>query len=337
VELALFMNTHGVGGTIDGQWTLQHISVEEMRVLDLARRAETLGFHSLWFSDHVLMVRETVSQHLASDPVTGKRAYPKKPNMLDGAVTMGAVAACTSRIKLASSVLVAPYRHPLSDARQFATVDALSGGRFILGVGAGWMREEFDALGIRYDDRVAMTEECIEIYKRAWRDDVVEFDGEFYRFANVSMDPKPRRVPPIVFGGVSPLAGRITARSCDGFYPTFVDPLATPDRYRDVQDQIRREAQRVGRTEGDIAMLAVVSARIDRADPVSPGMCKGSPARIIDDLGSLANEGFSLAVMHIDCRTGTASEHRDQIEMLADEVLPAARDITAAGEWRRSL
>ena len=111
--------------------------------------------------------------------------------MLDAAVVMGAVAASTSEIKLGTSVLVAPYRHPLSDARQFATVDVLAAGRLLFGVGAGWMAEEFEALGIEFAERGKRTVECIEIYKRCWSDDFVSFDGDYYSFNDISMDPKP--------------------------------------------------------------------------------------------------------------------------------------------------
>jgi alkanesulfonate monooxygenase SsuD/methylene tetrahydromethanopterin reductase-like flavin-dependent oxidoreductase (luciferase family) len=111
--------------------------------------------------------------------------------MLDAAVVMGAVATVTTTLKLGTSVLISPYRGPLNDVRQFATVDVLSGGRLILGVGAGWMVEEFEALGLEPRERGPRTVEAIEIYKRAWTDRDVSFDGEYYQFSNISMDPKP--------------------------------------------------------------------------------------------------------------------------------------------------
>jgi probable F420-dependent oxidoreductase len=169
--------------------------------------------------------------------------------MLDAAVTMGAVAASTNTLKLGTSVLIVPYRNPLSDARQFATVDALSNGRLILGVGAGWMKEEFDALGLSYAERGAMANECIEIFKRSWTTEVVDFHGRFYNFDSVSMDPKPVKKPrpPIIFGGVVPAGARRAARYCDGFYPIFLDPQAEPKRFAPLLDEIRREAGRLGR------------------------------------------------------------------------------------------
>src|SRR5262249_10538566 len=99
--------------------------------------------------------------------------YEPRHEMLDGAVVMGAVAAATSRLRLGTSVLIAPYRGPLNDARQLATIDVLSGGRLIAGVGAGWLAEEFNALGIPFAERAGRTDEAIEIYKRAWCDEIV--------------------------------------------------------------------------------------------------------------------------------------------------------------------
>ena len=105
----------------------------------------------MWFPDHVCMPSETSSAHIANQ--TGARSYSARQAMLDAAVVMGAVAVATSELKLGTSVLVAPDRQPLSDARQFATVDILSGGRLLFGVGAVWMEEECEALGINFAER----------------------------------------------------------------------------------------------------------------------------------------------------------------------------------------
>lgn len=339
MELGLFMNTHGVSGLVDGQLRLQEVPADQMRPLDVARRAEDLGFHSLWFSDHVTMTVTSQSKHTAADPVTGKRAYPPRPNMLDCLVTMGAVAAVTSRVKLAPSVLVSPYRHPLSDARQLVTVDAISGGRLVVGVGVGWLREEFDALGVPYEHRRAMTEECIEVYRRCWEDDVVSFAGEHYRFEGVSMDPKPRRRPPIVFGGVTELAARITARRCDGFFPTFTDPLAAADRYDRALEVLAEELAVVGRDPSEICLAAVVTARV--LPPGRPAearqLAKGTAEEVVADMADLARRGFSHLVLHLDCRSGTMEEFWEQLDLIGKEVLPAVAEVAPTGPWGMAL
>ena len=250
MQLGFFMNTHGLGIRDDDDWWLQPIPAEEMVPLEIARIGEEGGFHSLWFSDHVAMPPQSVPIAYAN-PASGKRHYPARPVMMDGAAVMGAVAATTQRIKMAPSVLIAPYRPPMHDARQFSTIDHLSNGRLIMGVGAGWCREEFDGLGLRFEDRVAMTEECIEIYKRAWdhEGELVTFKGKHYSFENLSMDPKPvqRPHPPIIYGGTTPLGARVAARSCDGLYPMFPSPRAQPQDKDDLLEIIRREADQNGR------------------------------------------------------------------------------------------
>src|SRR5580658_6499575 len=111
------MPTHGLLSRQGADIFIQKIAADDLPLIKFAERAEALGYHSLWFPDHVLMPRESESAHLVN-PESGRNAYPERPNMFDGAVTMGAVIARTSRIKVAPSVLISPYRHPLSDARQ---------------------------------------------------------------------------------------------------------------------------------------------------------------------------------------------------------------------------
>ena len=163
MEIGIYMDTHGVGirgreGMVAGIHSRRRDAPGRVRQL-----AES-GYHSLWFPDHVTLPLRTTNVHSP----TGRRHYPEKLDMLDAQVTMGAVAAATTTIKLATSVLIAPYRPPLSDARQFATNDLLSNGRVIAGVGGGWALEEFQALDLPYEKRSKMAEECIEIYKRSW-------------------------------------------------------------------------------------------------------------------------------------------------------------------------
>ena len=164
MKVGLYANTHGIGYRDDVNNYTRSVPGELLKPVEVAQCAERSGFHSMWFPDHVCMPSETSSAHIANQ--TGARTYSSRHEMLDAAVVMGAVAASTSEIKLGTSVLVAPYRHPLSDARQFATVDVLAAGRLLFGVGAGWMAEEFEALGIGFAERGKRTVECIEIYKR---------------------------------------------------------------------------------------------------------------------------------------------------------------------------
>jgi len=343
VDIGLFMNTHGLGIRDDYDWWLQPIPADEMRPVEIVQLAERLGFHSVWFSDHVAMPPTSFPIRYAN-PETQKRHYPPRPNMLDGAVVMGAVATNTTRIKMAPSVLIAPYRQPLSDARQFATVDVLSKGRLIMGVGVGWCREEFEALGVPFEERGPWTEECIEIYKRAWTQEMVGFHGRFFSFENLSVDPKPvqKPRPPIIYGGVTKAGARRAIRFADGLYPILLAPNSEPDQYSALQDEIRREAEKMGRDLSEFAMLGCVSAYITDADHPEAQrkprrICAGTAEQILLDLERFADAGYSLMNMHFDCPSVKVEELQEQIERFGKEVIPLAKNIKAKGEWKKDL
>ncbi len=340
MQIGSCMNTHGVVFRSETEFWVENLAADDMRPIEFAQRAERLGYHSLWFPDHVTLPLQTTDVHFAN-PESGKRHYVERPEMLDALVTMGAVAGATSTIKLATSVLISPYRPPLHDARQFATVDRLSNGRLIAGVGAGWAKEEFDALHLNYAKRGEMTDECIQVYKTAWQDETPNFDGEFYSFHDITMDPKPvqKPRPPIVFGGMSKAGARRAARLCDGFYPIFMHPGARPHELDHFQDEIRREAQRIGRDLSDFMMIGQVAARItDANDPhlqrkVRP-ICEGTPEMILSDLQEFAEAGYSLMVVHQDCQTSTAEELFERTEQFGREIIPLAKDFKPGGEWK---
>jgi probable F420-dependent oxidoreductase len=337
MDIGLYGTTHGVGYRDDVNFFLRSVPAEQMRPVKVAQLAERAGFHSMWFGDHVCMPLASSSARVAN--ASGQRAYESRHNMLDVVVTMSAIAAGTSTLKLGPSVLIAPYRNPLSDARQFATFDLLSGGRLIFGVGAGWMKEEFDALGLTFGERGPMTNECIEIYKRAWTMDVVEFHGRYYNFERLSMDPKPAQKPrpPIIFGGVVPAGARRAARLCDGFYPIFLDTYADPARYAELQDEIRRGLESRRRDLSKFHMMAVASARItgpgDRLASLNrrPTLT-GTAEQVLSDLQRFADQGYWLVVIIFDAM-GRVEELEEQIQRFGEEVIPAAHAIKAKGEW----
>ncbi|MGD9751702.1 MAG: TIGR03619 family F420-dependent LLM class oxidoreductase [Acidimicrobiia bacterium] len=348
MQIGLYAHTHGLGYREGVDNRTASTPAATLQPAAVAADAERSGFHSMWFPDHVCMPMQTGSAHVAN--VTGKRSYQPRHDLLDAAVVMGAVATVTTTLKLGTSVLVAPYRGPLQDIRQFTTVDVLSNGRLLLGVGEGWMAEEFTALGIDPAEKGRRTVECIEIYKRCWLDDVVSFDGEFHRFAELSMDPKPvqRPHPPIIYGGVSPLGARRAARRCDGFYPLFLDPFAEPARYRSHQDEIRRVLDEIGRDPATFTMMGAATVHLTDRDGSGDGaagrspdgrrmICTGRPADVVEDLARFAAEGYSLLVLKVVCPSGDVSELRDTIARIGEEVIPAAAGLVPAGGWQPSL
>ena len=172
-------------------------------IVSLGTRAEALGFDSLWVADQVVVP----SRLEPSYPYGTTRHYDIEgnQNFFEALTVLTYLAGRTSRVQLGTSVLVAPYRQPLLVAKQWATLDALSGGRTILGVGAGFMREQFEALGVdTFDRRGAATDEAIRLFRAAWAPGAeVSFAGEVYRFPPLRFLPKPARPggPPIWVGG----------------------------------------------------------------------------------------------------------------------------------------
>ena len=342
MHVALYAHTHGLGYREGVDNRTRSVSATSLQPTAVALDAEAAGFHSMWFPDHVCMPLETASAHVANS--SGKRSYAPHHEMLDAAVVMGAVATVTTTLKLGTSVLISPYRGPLNDARQFATVDVLSEGRLVLGVGAGWMVEEFEALGLEPRERGARTVEAIEIYKRAWTDRDVEFDGQHYRFSNISMEPKPVQDPrpPIIYGGVTELGARRAARYCDGYYPIFLDTYADPARWDSQQDIIRAELDEQGRDPSTFTMMGAATFHLtDEEQTIGAEgrlpICTGSPDQILEDLARFAEAGYSMVVAKIICPSGEVSELRENIARIGADIIPAARSIQPSGGWQPEL
>ncbi|MEL7208848.1 MAG: TIGR03619 family F420-dependent LLM class oxidoreductase [Actinomycetota bacterium] len=342
MQIALYAHTHGLGYREGEDNRTRSVPATSLQPAAVAVDAEAAGFHSMWFPDHVCMPLATGSAHVAN--TSGTRSYAPHHEMLDAAVVMGAVATVTSTLKLGTSVLISPYRGPLNDVRQFTTVDVLSEGRLLLGVGAGWVREEFEALGLEPGERGARTVEAIEIYKRAWTERDVSFDGRHYQFSAVSMDPKPVQQPrpPIIYGGVSELGARRSARHCDGFYPLFLDPYAEPGRYDAHQSLIRAELDTLGRDPATFTMMGAATVHLTTDDQAAgtegrQRICTGSPDRILTDLARFADAGYSMIVAKIVCPSGEVAELRDHIARIGAEIIPAARELTPTGGWQPSL
>jgi probable F420-dependent oxidoreductase len=331
VDVGLTMSTHGLLTRDDRDFFLRKLEPDEMRPLELARLAERAGYHSVWLSDHVCMGRDAGTRHTANE--SGTRAYPERPVMLDVVATLGALAAATERIRLAPSVLIAPYRHPLTVAHQFATLDVLSGGRLIMTAGSGWDPEEFAAVGADFEHRGAVTEECIEIWKHAWTEPWLDWHGRFYEIEDVSLEPKPvqKPHPPIVFGAVTEVGARRAARTCDGLYPMFLDAYADPGRFDHLRDVVRREADRAGRDLSGFRFYAFASGGLTEA-PADGGRrtLTGSAEQVLGDLQRFADHGYSHVTMHFDVPSGTIGELFEIVERFADEVLPAARELEEA-------
>ena len=218
----------------------------------LAREAERAGIESLWTVEHVAVPVGYQSRYPYSP--TGKMPGPESAPIPDPVLPLVFAAAVTERIRLGTGVLILPQRHPLYVAKEFATLDALSGGRAMLGIGIGWLAEEFAALGIPFEERAGRTREAVSAIRQLWRDGAHPFEGKYYRWGALESNPKPVQKPgvPIVVGGHSEIAARRAARYGDGFFPAVADPKQLEALLAIMHD----ECKRVGRKPSEIEITA---------------------------------------------------------------------------------
>lgn len=188
-----------------------------------ARHAEDAGIESLWAVEHVVVPSGYTSAYPYSPD--GRMPAADDLDIADPLAWLTFVAAVTSRIKIATGILIAPQRNPVVLAKECATIDVLSGGRLILGVGIGWLREEFDALGISFDDRAARTDDTVAALRALWAPGASTYEGAFASFRDVHANPKPvHGTIPIVIGGTTDAAARRAGRIGDGFFPWMTPP-----------------------------------------------------------------------------------------------------------------
>lgn len=193
--------------------------VDPARAVELVQAAEETGFESAWTVEHVVIPKGYQSAY----PYTTDGRLPGGEGdfiLPDPQIWMAYVAARTTRIKLATGILILPQHNPVICAKQVATLDYMSGGRVLLGIGVGWLKEEFEALGVPFADRGARTEEYMHALRALWSMDVPTYEGKFVSFRNAYMRPKPTNgTVPIIIGGHSKAAARRAGRMADGFFP----------------------------------------------------------------------------------------------------------------------
>lgn len=238
----------------------------------LARTAESVGFESLWTVEHVAVPVGYASQYPYSKD--GRMPGPEDSPIPDPLVWLGFAAAVTKTIRLATGILILPQRHPIYTAKAFATLDTLSAGRAIAGIGIGWLEEEFKALGIPFSERAPRTEECVLALRHLWSADPKPFEGRFYRWNAIESNPKPVQPGgvPIVVGGHVEGAARRAARIGDGFFPAAGD---LPGLFEALRDECRK----IGRSPDEIELTT------------------GGALRSLDDVKRLEDLGVSRIVV----------------------------------------
>jgi probable F420-dependent oxidoreductase len=267
----------------------------------VASAADACGFATLWAGEHVVMVDRSASRYPYSDD--GAIAVAAQADWLDPMIALSFAAAASSRIGVATGVLLLPEHNPVLVAKRSASLDRLSGGRLTLGVGIGWSREEFAALGVPFERRAARTAEYVAAMRTVWRDDVASFDGEFVGFEAIRVNPKPvrdRRIP-IVLGGNSDAALQRAVAWGDGWYGFNLDGVAA---VRERLDTLERLCAESGRDRAGLRVsVALHGPRVG-------------------DIGALAELGVDEMVL-VEAPPDHPREATDWVSGLADQWMGA--------------
>jgi probable F420-dependent oxidoreductase len=288
------------------------------RFEQLAARAEALGLDSVWVSDHVVMPTEWSSVYPYGPP--GTFTLESSRNYFEPLITMAWIAGATQRVRFGVSVLVVPYRNPVLAAKQLATLDALSGGRLVLGIGVGWLQEEFEALGQPYfRERGALTDEYIRLYRALWSGEPTEFQGRFYQLRPVQALPRPAQQPgpPVWVGGHSARALRRTVELGDAWAAIRI----SAEDFKRGGERLRELAAERGRPAPELTTRCNLSL-----GPSSPGandyeLFTGDPGAAAATLDRYAAAGCAEVVFDLFPRDSTDGM-LESIERFDREIRP---------------
>jgi len=304
-------------------------------IATIVRRAEELGFAHLSVSDHVVVPRSITSPY----PYSASGAWPGAASgaCLEQFTLLAWLAGISSKPRLITAVAVIPYRGAVHTAKIAATIDVLSNGRVVVGVGAGWMKEEFEAVDApAFEERGRVTDEYLQAFKLLWTEDDPRLEGRHVRLANIVFQPKPvqKPHPPIWVGGESPAALRRTARYGDTWFPIGNNPrypLDTIPRFTEGVRQLHQVAEQQGRDPKSIG-LAFYANWFDENKTVSVDtgerhLLTGGPARIAEDIDALGALGVRDLVLTL--ARDTLERTFASMEHFADEIRPLTKGGTA--------
>jgi probable F420-dependent oxidoreductase len=291
----------------------------------IAERAEALGFDALWTADHLVL------------PIESSSFYPYLPGMqvrpdarhafIDPLIALAGIAARTSRIRLGVSVYLAALRHPIVAAKLVASLDQMSGGRVVLGVGAGWVPEEYETLGIEFSQRGKLLDEHLEAMRALWSQDHPHYQGKRYRFDNIGFEPKPvRGHVPIWIGGNSRAARRRAARLGDGWH---VIDVPIPELRAGIAelDRLCRESNRrlEDLTISMRAQILLTDAHVPPEQRIAP--LTGPLDEVLADLRTLREIGVGHVALWPAAREPDLDAYLEHMERIAANIAaPLAAD-----------
>jgi probable F420-dependent oxidoreductase len=293
-----------------GVWipNCRHLATPDI-IRGTAVQAEQLGYDSVWVSDHVVVPHANVVNF-------GETVY-------DPLVTLGVVAGATRRVQLGTTVLIVPYRNAVVTAKMVSSLDALSGGRVVLGIGAGWVAAESAMLGVPFAERGPMTDEHLRAMQELWTASAPSFSGKYTQFSGLTFEPKPvqKPHPPIWVGGHSRAALRRTVELGTAWHPINRPPA----ELRAGQAELARLCQARGRAtppaltlRNDIRVLR--SGQSVPASAHAGRVLAGEPAALVDQIGELAGCGVEHLVLEFLAADGR--ELHEQLTSFAERVRP---------------
>lgn len=275
-------------------------------ILEIAKAAEELGFDSIWVSDHIVIPKSHRGfGNVFYEPLT----------------TLAYIAACTTRIHLGTSIIILPYRNPVVLAKIISTLDVLSGGRVITGIGVGWIKDEFDALGVPYTERGPLTDECIEVLKVLWTEEEPSFKGRYYRFSGIKFLPRPvqKPHPPIWVGGNSRMAIERAVNAGNGWHSVGL----TPEEIKEGVEYINELLSGKGREASDfvislrknLQIKGISEKKTDRRE-----ILRGTPDKISEGIERYKESGVSHLVFQV--LSGTLEGIVETMELFSRKIRP---------------
>ena len=275
-------------------------------LLTFALEAEKRAIASLWVSDHVVFPRTSTGSYPG-----GRFPHPPDKPYLEPVAVLAAAAVCTTRARIGASVFILGHRHPVVMAKMLTSIDALSNGRLICGVGVGWWKEELEILGAPFHARGRQADEILRVFKELWTNDKPAFEGEFFRFRDIGFAPKPvqKPHPPIWVGGDSPGAFRRVVTLGDGWHATSKSPA----ELRDALTRLRAAADAARRPFETLAL----SLRFALRDEL---LAQG-PQAVVDRLSEYKRLGLSHLM--IDFRRDDLAQMLEILDLVTGTVRPA--------------
>jgi probable F420-dependent oxidoreductase len=291
-------------------------------LMQAAQQAESLGYDSVWSADRIVIPWGIKTIYPYSKEATF--IVPPDRPFLEPLTCLAFLAGCTENIQLGMSVMVLPYRHPLYWGKIATTIDQLSMGRLIMGVGVGWMEEEFAAMGAPFNERGRLSDEQLQLLNKLWNDDHITFHGQYYSFDDIAFSPKPFQKPriPIWVGGEGKRAQRRAGQYGDAWFPYFV--RITPNELAKRFDHVRLTAREAGRDPDRIVFACCLPIELTaQTVPQEEDYLKGNVEQLTEALKKfqavgVAHIGLQFMVPHYP-------ERQAQIERFAKEALPALR------------